>query len=291
MRNRPAFTLVELLVVVAIVAILVGLLLPAVQKVREAARCSACRNNLKQVGLALHHFHLDRGCLPPGTNRRVGTINAPPIPPAYPPYDVPGVAALWPWSVHLLPYCEQGPAYLSLNWTTAGWNQDVCEISIPIYHCPSDLRSADTYAYGGRRIQCMSYQGVDGTDQYAYDGLLFINSRVRLDDVTDGTSNTFLVGERPPTANAFYGWWSGGIGFWPYNGTADVFLGVFERHYPTDPAEFYRPGEWVDDSYAHRGHFWSAHSGGSNWLFADGSVRFLDYSAPVGPLATRSAGD
>lgn len=289
---RRAFSLIECLVVIAIIAVLTGLLLPAIQRVREAAHASACRNNLKQIGLALHHYHLDAGRFPPGANRRVGTTNAPPIPPAYPPFNTPAHAALWPWSVFILPNLEFGAAYQGANFAQVAWNQDLASVSIPVYHCPSDLRALDTYPYGGRRIACMSYQGVNGTDQHAYNGALFVNSRVRLDDVTDGTSSTVLVGERPPTYNAFYGWSAGGIGLWPHNGAADVHLGVAERQYLTDPPESYRPGIWVEDSYAERDHFWSAHAGGANWLFGDGSVRFVAYgAATISALATRAAGD
>ena len=277
--KRRAFTLIELLVVVAIVAILIGLLLPAVQKVREAANGIGCRNNLKQIGLALLAYHNDYERFPPGSIRRGYTEGAPPLRPAPAPYNDPAkYAPLWSWAAFILPYLEQEAPYQIITWTVAPWAQDVSAIPIKTYQCHSDLRVGVTSPMGGRWVQCMSYQGVNGTDQFSDDGVLTVNKLVRVSDITDGTSHTVMVGERPPTYNGWYGWWAGGMGQWPYYGTCDMILGVRERQYPEDAPEWYRPGEWLDDTWTHRKHFWSGHLGGSYFLSCDGSVAWVGFN-------------
>ncbi len=159
---------------------------------------------------------------------------------------------------------------------------------------------ADADAAGrDERVALTSYLGVEGTDRRRRDGVLYRNSRVQISHVTDGTSNTLLVGERPPSPELIYGWWYAGDGLGG-TGALDVVLGVREPNslnpYPQyvhcghGPFPF-RPGR-VDD-YCSVFQFWSLHSGGANFLFADGSVWFLLYDAdPILPaLATRAGGE
>ena len=145
------------------------------------------------------------------------------------------------------------------------------------------------------RIAFSSYLGVSGI--YGYEGLLYESSRIALGDVRDGVSNTLLVGERPPSADNRFGWWYAGIGQ-AFDGSADSTLAVRQANYtpraPMCPKGPYHFGPGATDNMCDTFHFWSQHLGnGANFLFADGSVRFLSYSAdPIMPaLATRAGGE
>jgi len=301
-RSRRAFTLIELLVVIAIIAILIGLLLPAVQKVREAAARMKCSNNLKQIGLALHNYHDANGAFPSGYYNGGKPAGI---------YGSSGEYWMWcytGWQLQLLPYMEQSALFNnSYNWLKANpYNTDTnsypaCGFVMSSYTCPSNSRPT-TIVNGGTTYQLESYMGVTGTSSnnpIAGDGVLYCNSMVRLTDVTDGTSNTVAVGERPCTGDQQYGW-----GFAPYGtgaGDGDTVLGSKDTYLasvlgdistnvglqsPRVPQGGYT-GE-IDGA-----HFWSFHIGGANFVYADGSVHFLSYSANsiFIPLSTRAGGE
>jgi prepilin-type processing-associated H-X9-DG protein len=169
---------------------------------------------------------------------------------------------------------------------------------VPAFLCPADSRivAPKPVGHDGGLRAFTSYLGVVGNNAGLTDGLLYLDSKHRLADVTDGTSNTLLVGERPPSANLVLGWWYAGWGQ-RKNGDGDLVLGVRSRNYggygrgcPEGPFHFV-PGKF--DNQCDAFHFWSPHPGGAHFAFADGSVRFLKYSAdPVMPaLATRAGGE
>lgn len=183
--KRRGFTLIELLVVIAIIAILIALLLPAVQMAREAARRTQCRNNLKQLGLALHNYHDTHTTFPPGLiaandNFRDGMHS--------------GLAML-------LPQLEQSAVYNQLDFNVS-WRDPVnaaaTSAHISAFRCPSSIGGLPQN--GGFDLPVTDYVFSKGTRAWLClngetSGMFDINSRVRARDVTDGLSNTFAMGE------------------------------------------------------------------------------------------------
>jgi len=286
--RRRGFTLIELMVCISIIAILSGLLMSAAARVRAAAARVRCQSNLRQIALALHHLHDVRGRFPSG-NVVVSTN---------------GECRYLGWQFPLLPYIEQNEL----------WRQSMIAVGkdpfpfhvpphvglgtrIPAFNCPLDSRVDETPILKGHPTAFTSYLGVTGLDNRARSGILFPGSRIRIVDVTDGTSNTAMLGERPPSASLLLGWWYAGAGQDGF-GSADMHLGVRERRrmHPDlllcnrGPYHF-QPGSLDNDCDAL--HFWSLHAGGANFAFADGSVHFLRYAADqvLPALATRSGGE
>jgi prepilin-type processing-associated H-X9-DG protein len=287
--RRGAFTLLELLVVNAIVVVLIGLLLPAVQAVRNSAARAKCANNLKQIGLALHGYHDANRSLPAGVTL---AVSAEPFP-------------RMTWLVRLLPHLEQESLW---QQTVDAFRQDSNALHNPphvglatpvlAFSCPSDGRAANAQdTHLGFRAALTNYIGVNGLDQHLRDGVLFAGSAVRFGDISDGTSNSLMVVERPASADSWYGWWYTGVGQ-RASGTPDYLLGVREMNLggfyvwfcPSGPDHF-RPGRFDDQCDVF--HFWSPHAGGANSLFCDGSVHFLVYAADgiMPALATRAGGE
>jgi prepilin-type N-terminal cleavage/methylation domain-containing protein/prepilin-type processing-associated H-X9-DG protein len=335
--RRKAFTLIELLVVIAIIAVLIGLLLPAVQKVREAAYRMSCQNNLKQLGLGAHNHHDVNKRFPSGTNLPAAVLlpNATPPSPSRTPNPIePGKS----FSLYtaLLPFVEQGniaqvlnnvgKGSLSKSITVSGRDEpgndsqyNNCDgperpgaTIIKTFLCPSDnaikqttwVSGPTTYYFGAN-----TYGGNAGIvsfyfDAMTQDGIFFINSSVRIQDITDGTSNTFLFGERnridpnylPLAQTSSFegrsGWaWANQLGGFDY-------LFAATRNVPFPINWLIPPGTTTDPGYILQDNrcqvYGSQHSGGANFCFADGSVRFVSDRAPltmVQGLSTRAGGE
>jgi prepilin-type N-terminal cleavage/methylation domain-containing protein/prepilin-type processing-associated H-X9-DG protein len=298
-RRSAAFTLIELLVVVAIIGILIALLLPAVQKVREAANRTKCQNNLKQIGIALHNYHDTYNALPAGQNSL-----------ATEPGGAPNYHLYWTWMALILPYVEQQNLYKQADdWSHTNDYHDpygppsnpAQYTPMPTYSCPSDNRDltasyADILEGSDHMVDVAftGFLGNNGTNYVARDGVFFANVNIAFKDITDGLSNTLCVGERPPSADLIYGWWFDGQGQ-RGTGSSDVTLGALERNVivsscPPGPYTF-QQGDLNNN--CDQFHFWSLHSGGANFLFCDGSNHFIPYSAAsILPLmATRAGGE
>jgi prepilin-type N-terminal cleavage/methylation domain-containing protein/prepilin-type processing-associated H-X9-DG protein len=300
--QRRAFTLIELLVVIAIIAVLIGLLLPAVQKVREAAARVQCQNNLKQIGVALHGYHDSRGRFPaalninpawsPGSNYHLEKPAAGIDPASGYPLEGP----FFSWMLLIAPYMEQDAVYKGFDPKRLPWWQYIPGrpatgentlngIAVKSFQCPSDARSNLITYDTGNKVSLTGFMAVNGLNQFyetgGQDGVLYVNSAVKIIGITDGTSNTLLVGERPPSKDLVYGWLWAGSGDPPYFGSTDVCLGVRERITTNlrERPDFFRPGTIDDPMNIHRYHFWSLHPSGGNFLFADGGVRFITYAA------------
>jgi prepilin-type N-terminal cleavage/methylation domain-containing protein/prepilin-type processing-associated H-X9-DG protein len=289
-RPRQGFTLIELLAVIAIMAILVGLILSAVQKVRDAAARAQCQNNVRQIALGLHQFHDSRGKLPVGHH----------------PFRDPDNMRWTGWTISLLPYLEQQALAAQIaesfrqspNAFVNPPHGGIRKV-IPLFICPTDGRivTAVESEVSHRLVAFTSYLGVSGVNSQAKNGVLFQGGAVNLTDVTDGTSSTLMMGERPPSTDLHFGWWYAGVG--QRFGGGDMILGVREQNLlPINSKALCGPGNYpyvpgrFDDQCA-MFHFWSPHPGGANFAFCDGSVRFVAYSAnPIMPaLATRAGGE
>lgn len=277
-RMKRGFTLIELLVVIAIIAILIALLLPAVQQAREAARRSTCKNNLKQLGLALHNYHDSHRILPPGD------INAGGYDSSWLPS---GSMRNHTAYMFLLPFIDQAAIYNQINFSLptgnangsgvgGGGYQTATERQVVVFLCPSDSYTPGPYtttgtAYAVRKAYRTSYSVIyptynTGTSYQAYNNrplksAFGHNGAARIRDIKDGTSNTMLMMETPlekdsPLRGPF---WSA------YVATGAVSASYRKINQPISATDnrvnWYTPG--------------SEHVGGCHVLMGDGAVRFV----------------
>ena len=296
-RYRRGFTLIELLVVISIIGVLVGLLLPAVQSAREAARRTQCVNNLKQIGLALASYESAIQTLPPGYVSAV---------------DKSGneLGTGWGWASMLLPQVEQGTIFSTINFSLnieKPSNQTARLVTINSFLCPSDrvapfwpAVSRDMLTGAPLQKICdiapSNYVGVYGISEPGPDGegLFFRNSQVGLMEITDGLSNTLAVGER----SHFLGpaTWTGSV-------TGAVLYDDDGDHVGTPSVEF-GPGMVLGHTGEGAGpganrsepnQFYSLHSGrGAHFLFADGHASWLKSTMnykTYRALSTRKGGE
>jgi prepilin-type processing-associated H-X9-DG protein len=268
--------LIELLVVIAIIGILMGLLLPAVQKVREAAARMQCTNNLKQIGLACHNYHDANRSFPPGYLAGGPYVDG-----------ANDTAPGWGWAAFLLPYIEQDSLYRQLNFAQAGPKSPGIQTLVKTYVCPSDVFPPGAFAvpdaFGTAVAQAgpSSYAACVGGDESDADGptglgIFYRNSQTRLTDVTDGTSITLLVGERA-WANA-NGIWAGAIpGAVCKRGQLNPCPGGGAASYPASVLvqAHSHLNNAISDTDGGLDDFSSRHTGGSNFVFADGHVAFV----------------
>lgn len=270
--ERTGFTLIELLVVIAIIAVLIGLLLPAVQKVRSAAARSQCSNNLKQIGLALHHIHDSEGRLP---NANIPNFNS-------------GLT-------RILPYLEQANLENLYDYNvspTTEPNNTVRQTPVPTYRCPS-MSPPPTNPQPGYSsyLTCVGDQpnAFFAIPQGGDTGMIVRSSHhspssapgrpgVQLIEVIDGTSHTIMVGETTftqrdylYTSGDFAGQLRGGLGEWAWGYAGYSFASTGTPFNRENDANV---GSVTDRLSAFR----SQHPGGANFLFGDGSVRFLPES-------------
>jgi prepilin-type N-terminal cleavage/methylation domain-containing protein/prepilin-type processing-associated H-X9-DG protein len=270
---RRGFTLIELLVVIAIIAILIGLLVPAVQKVREAAARTQCQNNLKQMGLACHNYNDTIKYLPTaGRNVTTARIFSGSGSPAQ------GKTQDWCWMYQILPYIEQDALWKQPN------DDVVKQTPVKIYFCPS-RRNPVIRALPNGALN--DYGGNGGINSAASNGAIVVNSAagIILGAIPDGTSNTVLIGEKHLRINAYNGGaGNDNQGYWRGVDSDVCVLAL------TPTGNFWQPtqDDLVDRFTGLGSTYGSAHSSGFNVVMCDGSVRMIRYSVTVVPTFQRA---
>lgn len=287
-RARDGITLIEVVIVLAVIGLLISFLLPAVQRVRESAGTAGCRNDIRQIGIALQSYHARYGRFPPaaGSARRTGSVTA--------------------FSWLTLTLDDMGETALLSNARSA-----LVIDPLPFHNPPHTGYATVARAYvckvddrlfvplvdtNGVSAAYTSYVGVSG--RRGGDGVFGGRIGRRIEDISDGSSNTLLVGERPPPASLQAGRWYTNV--WDVGAILPVgpntvlaTAGSLSAGEQLCIDGSFRFGPGSVENPCDRYHFWSLHLGGANWALADGSARFLTNSAwrVVNDMATRSGGE
>ena len=282
---RSGFTLIELLVVIAIIAILIALLLPAVQQAREAARRTSCKNNLMQIGLAVMNYHDGMNRLPPGTINPNGPIKSEPSG-----YHV-------SWIVQILPHLDMPTVFKKIDFDKSIYddvNLPARGVTLSVLLCPSDAGPSTVplplqqpgapIPAGGGMLGLSSYAGCHHSGEVPIDvtnnGTFILNKALEFKDVTDGISNTLLIGEKLRGPNEL-GWASG---------TRSTLRNVGSLQGLTTLAG----APVVAGTLTEVGGFGSSHAGGLHFLMGDSSVKFISQNINVTvlqDLANRADGN
>jgi prepilin-type N-terminal cleavage/methylation domain-containing protein len=301
-RRRSGFTLIELLVVIAIIAVLVALLLPAVQQAREAARRTQCKNNLKQIGLAIHNYESSNLVFPPSSTSAFtrGVWNWPGAGPNDRTIHLHSFASL------ILPYLEGANIYNEIDYNVsslAAVNRVMASQILPFYRCPSYAGaeySKDPYytttvgydKFAIRNYVAMGAKSVVGlSGAIPADGVMYPGSRTGFKDITDGTSNTVMIAEsREENASVWIDGSTASVAARWLDLGSPTFSGgsVSINHTP------YFPGGVFPASIGQNWGPSSFHVGGAHHLLCDGSVRFLSENMDVllyDGLVSRNGGE
>jgi prepilin-type N-terminal cleavage/methylation domain-containing protein/prepilin-type processing-associated H-X9-DG protein len=296
MKRHSAFTLLEVLIAIAIIAVLAALLLSAVQMAREAANRISCANNLKQIGLACHSYHDVNDAFPPGY---AAALDA----------DLASTQPGWGWAAYLLPYLDQSALCQSINFCQpidAPCNASARLTVLPVFLCRSDpgvppgftiVNAAGQPIVDAAPISYAASSGADELDQIPgpLEGVFYRNSQVRIVDITDGTTTTTMIGDRS---------WSWAMAPWAGALPGGVLYGGPQNPWKNSPDAAYPAANFClaqnrqindrKDTDGALDDFVSDHPGGINMLFADGTVRFLRNSMdPVvfAAMGTRAGGE
>jgi prepilin-type N-terminal cleavage/methylation domain-containing protein len=303
--KRRGFTLIELLVVIAIIAILIALLLPAVQQAREAARRTQCRNNMKQIGLAIHNYEASFTVLPPSSTSGFGrgAWNWPGAGPVDPTIHLHSFASL------LLPYVDSANLYNNINYNVsslATQNRTAAATVLPFYRCPSYsgasfstdplyVTTVGSPNFAVRNYVAMGARTVVGlSGAVAAEGTMFPGSKTKFRDVTDGQSNTIFIAETREEKAAT--WIDGSsatvVARWfdPTNAAGGFAGNSSSINYKTYFVNVYGPTAAIQQEYGPS----SQHVGGAHHLLGDGAVRFISENISVtiyDGLVTRNGGE
>jgi prepilin-type N-terminal cleavage/methylation domain-containing protein/prepilin-type processing-associated H-X9-DG protein len=312
-RTRHGFTLIELLVAIAIIAVLIALLLPAVQSSREAARRAQCVNNLKQIGLAIANYESSVGCIVSGYISSTVPLS---------PFGVPGYnpdprtddnGPGWGWLALLLPYAEQTPLSNAINFNLPTWvadNGTAVLVQINVFNCPSASNPTPTCRMVDANMNLLPVANPDfARANYQYNmgwndtsitpantnyddpikgcnGPIYRNSHITYAAVTDGLSNTVVAGEKTPyLADATWVGIIPGYRHFAYNAFASAGTGGLDVNYDYPGAilavhsgpSLYEDPVVIHPPNSPLGHtdeMYALHPGGANVLMGDGSVRF-----------------